>query len=288
MKQLKAIYKAPEAHWVGDGFKVRSLFSYNNHGKLLNPFLLLDRAGPTKFKPTNSPGGVGEHPHRGFETVTIVYEGELAHHDSSGKGGEIGPGDVQWMTAAKGILHKEYHSKNFAKNGGVLDMVQLWVNLPAKDKMSKPGYQAITANMIPKVQLANDLGFMRVIAGDYNGTKGAARTFTPVDVWDFHLKTGGAVTVPAVQYRYVGLIVLHGEVILNGKEVIKESELAILDKHGEEFTLEATKDSIVLYLSGEPINEPVVGYGPFVMNSREEIMQASLDYSHGRFGKMQH
>ena len=288
MKQLKAIYKAPEAHWVGDGFKVRSLFSYNNHGKLLNPFLLLDRAGPTKFKPTNSPGGVGEHPHRGFETVTIVYEGELAHHDSSGKGGEIGPGDVQWMTAAKGILHKEYHSKNFAKNGGVLDMVQLWVNLPAKDKMSKPGYQAITANMIPKVQLANDLGFMRVIAGDYNGTKGAARTFTPVDVWDFHLKTGGAVTVPAVQYRYVGLIVLHGEVILNGKEVIKESELAILDKHGEDFTLEATKDSIVLYLSGEPINEPVVGYGPFVMNSREEIMQASLDYSHGRFGKMQH
>ena len=288
MKQLKAIYKAPEAHWVGDGFKVRSLFSYSNHGKLLNPFLLLDRAGPTKFKPTNSPGGVGEHPHRGFETVTIVYEGELAHHDSSGKGGEIGPGDVQWMTAAKGILHKEYHSKNFAKNGGVLDMVQLWVNLPAKDKMSKPGYQAITANMIPKVQLANDLGFMRVIAGDYNGTKGAAKTFTPVDVWDFHLKTGGAVTVPAVQYRYVGLIVLHGEVILNGEQVIKESELAILDKHGEEFTLEATKDSIVLYLSGEPINEPVVGYGPFVMNSREEIMQASLDYSHGRFGKMQH
>lgn len=287
MKQLKAIYKAPEAHWVGDGFKVRSLFSYSNHGKLLNPFLLLDRAGPTKFKPTNNPGGVGEHPHRGFETVTIVYEGELAHHDSSGKGGEIGPGDVQWMTAAKGILHKEYHSRNFAKNGGVLDMVQLWVNLPAKDKMSKPDYQAITADMIPKVQLANDLGFMRVIAGDYNGTKGAARTFTPVDVWDFHLKTGGAVTIPAVQYRYVGLIVLHGEVILNGEQVIKESELAILDKHGEEFTLEATKDSIVLYLSGEPINEPVVGYGPFVMNSREEIMQASLDYSHGRFGKMQ-
>lgn len=287
MKQLKAIYKAPEAHWVGDGFKVRSLFSYNNHGKLLNPFLLLDRAGPTKFKPTNSPGGVGEHPHRGFETVTIVYEGEVAHHDSTGKGGEIGPGDVQWMTAAKGILHKEYHSKNFAKNGGVLDMVQLWVNLPAKDKMSKPGYQAITASMIPKVQLANDLGYMRVIAGDYNGTKGAAKTFSPVDVWDFHLKTGGAITVPAVQYRYVGLIVVHGEVILNGEQVITESELAILDKHGEEFTLEATKDSIVLYLSGEPINEPVVGYGPFVMNSREEIMQASLDYSHGRFGKMQ-
>lgn len=286
MKQLKAIYKAPEAHWVGDGFKVRSLFSYSNHGQLLNPFLLLDRAGPTKFNPANSPGGVGEHPHRGFETVTIVYEGEVAHHDSTGAGGVIGPGDVQWMTAAKGILHKEYHSKNFAKNGGILDMVQLWVNLPAKDKMSKPGYQALTANMIPKIELDNDLGFMRVIAGDYHGTKGAARTFTPVDVWDFHLKTGGAVTVPAVQYRYVGLIVLHGEVIVNGQEVIQESELAILDKHGEEFTLEATKDSIVLYLSGEPINEPVVGYGPFVMNSREEIMQASLDYSHGRFGTM--
>lgn len=286
MKQLKGIYKAPESHWVGDGFKVRSLFSYGNHGRFLNPFLLLDRAGPTKFKPTNQPGGVGEHPHRGFETVTIVYDGEVAHHDSTGQGGVIGPGDVQWMTAAKGILHKEYHSKEFAKKGGILDMVQLWVNLPAKDKMSKPGYQLLTANKIPKIQLENDLGFMRVIAGDYHNQKGAAKTFSPVDVWDFHLKTGGAITVPAMLYRYVGLIVLHGEVIVNGDQVIRESELAIMEKQGEDFTLEATKDSIILYLSGEPIEEPVVGHGPFVMNTKEEIIQASLDYSQGRFGKM--
>lgn len=286
MKELKAIYRAPEAHWVGDGFNVRSLFSYNNHGRYLNPFLLLDRAGPTHFKPTDHLRGVGEHPHRGFETVTIVYDGEVSHHDSTGKGGEIGPGDVQWMTAAKGILHKEYHSKNFAKKGGTLDMVQLWVNLSSKNKMSKPGYQLLSSNNIPKVQLENNAGYMRVIAGDYLGTKGAARTFSPVDVWDFHLKSGVEITVPGKLYQYVGLVVLHGEVKVNGQEIVKEAELALLDKQGESFTLEATKDSIVLYLSGEPIEEPVVGYGPFVMNSKEEIMQASLDYSHGRFGKM--
>lgn len=286
MKELKAIYRAPEAHWVGDGFNVRSLFSYSNHGRYLNPFLLLDRAGPTHFKPTDRLRGVGEHPHRGFETVTIVYDGEVSHHDSTGKGGEIGPGDVQWMTAAKGILHKEYHSKNFAKKGGTLDMVQLWVNLSSKNKMSKPGYQLLASQSIPKVQLDNDAGYMRVIAGNYHGTKGAARTFSPVDVWDFHLKAGVEITVPGILYQYVGLVVLHGEVKVNGQEIVKEAELALLDKQGESFTLEATKDSVILYLSGEPIEEPVVGYGPFVMNSKEEIMQASLDYSHGRFGKM--
>lgn len=286
MKKLLNVYGAPPAHWVGDGFKVRSLFSYNNHGKILNPFILLDRAGPTEFQPENSPRGVGEHPHRGFETVTIVYEGEVAHHDSTGEGGVIGPGDVQWMTAASGILHEEYHSKEFAKNGGILDMVQLWVNLPAKDKMSQPGYQLLTNESISKVSLSEEVGFVRVIAGDYEGARGPAKTFSPLDVWDFHLKTGAKITVPAQENRYVGLIIVHGEVILNGEKILQESELAILNQGGTHFTLEASKNSTVLFLSGDPLNEPIVGYGPFVMNSREEIMQASLDFSHGRFGRM--
>ena len=287
MKQLKDIYKAPDAHWVGDGFNMRSLFTYSNHGRFLNPFLLLDRGEPSEFKPTDVLKGVGVHPHRGFETVTIVYEGELSHHDSTGKGGEIGAGDVQWMTAGKGILHKEYHSEKFAKNGGILDMVQLWVNLPAKYKMSQPGYQLLQSSKIPKIELEDNAGFVRVIAGDYHGKKGAARTFSPVDVWDLHLQSGGKTIVPAKHGRYVGVIVLRGKVLLNGKETLSPSDLALLDKNNDDFVLEALEDSIVLYLSGEPIDEPVVGYGPFVMNSKEEIVQASLDYNHGRFGHLE-
>lgn len=287
MKQLKDIYKAPAGHWVGDGFPVKSLFSYNNHGRYLNPFLLLDRGGPEYFEPTNTLRGVDVHPHRGFETVTIVYEGGLSHHDSTGEGGEIGPGDIQWMTAARGILHKEYHSQDFAEKGGILDMVQLWVNLPAKHKMSNPGYQLLLSDEIPRVNFENDAGFARVIAGDYEGTKGAARTFSPVDVWDLHIKSGGKITVPTKDDRYVGLVIVRGEVVLNGKDVLKMSDLALLNQDGDSFTLEASEDSIVLYLSGDPIDEPVVGYGPFVMNSREEIIQASLDYSHGRFGNLE-
>lgn len=287
MKQLKDIYKAPNGHWVGDGFPVKSLFSYGNHGRYLNPFLLLDRGGPEYFEPTDTLRGVGVHPHRGFETVTIVYEGGLSHHDSTGQGGEIGPGDIQWMTAARGILHKEYHSKDFAAKGGILDMVQLWVNLPAKYKMSEPGYQLLLSNEIPRVNFEGDSGFVRIISGDYSGTQGAARTFSPVDVWDFHLQVGSKVTVPAKNNRYVGLIIVSGTVVLNGQDVLEISDLALLDKDGDSFTLEATEESIVLYLSGEPIDEPIVGHGPFVMNSREEIIQASLDYNHGRFGELQ-
>lgn len=287
MKQLKDIYKAPNGHWVGDGFPVKSLFSYSNHGRYLNPFLLLDRAGPEYFEPTNNLRGVDVHPHRGFETVTIVYEGSLSHHDSSGEGGEIGAGDIQWMTAARGILHKEYHSKDFSEKGGILDMVQLWVNLPAKDKMSDPGYQLLVSNAIPRVNFDNDAGFVRVIAGDYLGTMGIARTFSPMDVWDFHLKAGCQVTIPAKEDRYIGLVIVLGEVILNGKDVLQMSDLALLDQGGESFSLEASEESIVLYLSGDPIDEPIVGYGPFVMNSREEIIQASLDYTNGRFGHLE-
>lgn len=286
MKTLMGIYKAPGAHWVGDGFNVRSMFTYNNHGRLLNPFILLDRAGPNEFEPTTYKRGVGEHPHRGFETVTIVYKGEVAHHDSTGEGGVIGPGDVQWMTAASGILHEEYHSQEFAEKGGIFDMVQLWVNLPAKDKMSKPGYQHITSEIIPTINLGETVGSMRVIAGDYDGKRGPAKTFTPLDVWDFNLKANGKVTIPLKADRRVGLIVLHGELLLDNGSTLYEAELAIFDKGGDSIEIMATKESVILLLSGDEIDEPIFGHGPFVMNTREEIMQASVDYMQGKFGKV--
>lgn len=286
MKTLMGIHQAPGAHWVGDGFNVRSLFTYNNHGRSLNPFILLDRAGPNEFAPTTYKRGVGEHPHRGFETVTIVYKGEVAHHDSTGEGGVIGPGDVQWMTAASGILHEEYHSEDFAKSGGTFDMVQLWVNLPAKDKMSQPGYQHITSETIPTVKLGDSIGEMRVIAGNYEGHQGPAKTFTPLDVWDFQLKANAKVMIPVKEGRRVGLVVLHGELMLDNGASLYDAELAIFDKAGSSLEITATKESVVLLLSGDEIEEPIFGHGPFVMNTREEIMQASIDYMQGKFGKM--
>ncbi len=286
IKQLMGIYPAPNAHWVGDGFNVRSMFTYNNHGRHLSPFLLLDRAGPTQFTPTDTLRGVGGHPHRGFETVTIVYDGEVAHHDSTGQGGVIGPGDVQWMTAASGILHEEYHSQNFAEKGGVLDMVQLWVNLPAKDKMSEPGYQHIISNTIPAVNLGDNIGTLRVIAGQYGDKQGPARTFTELDVWDLKLKNAAEITLPVIEGRRVGIIVLHGEVSLGSDSILREAELAIFDKAGDEITITATKKSVVLVLSGEEIDEPIFGHGPFVMNTRDEIKQASLDFMSGKFGTL--
>lgn len=286
MKSLLQVHHAPDPHWVGDGFYVRSLFNYHNHGRFLNPFLLLDRGEPTYFEPANVPRGVGEHPHRGFETVTIVYEGEVAHRDSSGNGGVIGKGDVQWMTAAAGILHQEYHSQAFTQSGGIFDVVQLWVNLPAKDKMSAPGYQLLTEENLPVIQLDQYGSYVRIIAGDYLGTKGAARTFTPVDVWDIHLSAESDVTIAAHQDRYVGLVVIKGRVQLNHDVVLEPSDLALLDQKGDSFILSSDADATVLYLSGEPIDEPIVGHGPFVMNTHEEIIQASLDYTHGRFGKI--
>ncbi len=286
MKKLIGIYSAPSAHWVGDGFPVRSLFSYGDHGKYLNPFLLLDRAGPEDFKPSQHYRGVGEHPHRGFETVTIVYKGEVVHHDSTGEGGVIGPGDVQWMTAASGILHQEYHSEAFTRSGGTLDMVQLWVNLPAKDKMSRPGYQLLSNERIPQVKLADNAGELRVIAGNYLGTQGPANTFTPIDVWDIQLKANSLISLPAKAERTVGIVVLHGNVILNGDTPLREAQVAILDKGDDSLTLQSDTDATLLFLSGDPIDEPVVGYGPFVMNSRQEIIQASEDFTNGLFGKI--
>jgi quercetin 2,3-dioxygenase len=287
MRKVLGVYSAPRPHWVGDGFPVRSLFSHASHGDHVSPFLLLDYAGPTEFTPTDKPRGVGVHPHRGFETVTIVYKGEVEHRDSTGKGGVIGPGDVQWMTAASGILHEEFHSKAFTKAGGTLEMVQLWVNLPKKDKDAAPGYQTLLDRDIPAVALPDGAGTLRVIAGDYNGSRGPASTFTPIDLWDVQLRGGGKTSLALPEGRTVAVVVLKGTVQVNGDAVAREAQFALLDRSGGEFTLEASDDASVLILSGEPIDEPVVMHGPFVMNTVGEIKQAMLDFQRGRYGTIE-
>lgn len=286
MKRVLGVYSAPRPHWVGDGFPVRSMFSYQSHGKQLSPFLLLDYAGPADFAPADTPRGVGQHPHRGFETVTIVYKGEVAHRDSTGRGGVIGPGDVQWMTAGAGILHEEFHSPAFTRSGGALEMVQLWVNLPAKDKMTDPGYQSILDRDIPAVALPNGAGMVRVIAGEYAGHSGPARTFSPMQVWDMRLAQGGISEIPVPDGWNAALVVLRGTVLVNGGTLAREAQMALLDRAGKNFSIEANNDAVALLLSGEPIDEPVVGYGPFVMNSQQEIAQAVADFNGGRFGQM--
>ena len=286
MKNIIGIYTSPRTHWVGDGFPVRTLFSYDNLGKHISPFLLLDHAGPAEFAPTTERRGVGQHPHRGFETVTIVYKGELEHRDSTGSGGKIGPGDVQWMTAASGIIHEEFHSEGFAKTGGTLEMVQLWVNLPARDKMAEPGYQTILDGDIPSVPLKNNAGSLRLIAGEFDGHKGPARTFTPIDVWDVRLNAGKWLTLDLHEGRNTALVVLRGAVQVNQKELVREGQLALFERNGDQLSLEANNDAVVLLLSGEPIDEPIVGHGPFVMNTEQEIHQAFADFQSGRFGRM--
>lgn len=291
MKQVIGIYDAPQQHWVGDGFPVRSLFSYNSHGAAVSPFLLLDRAGPAEFQPGSGRRGVGQHPHRGFETVTLVYQGEVAHSDSTGQGGVIGPGDVQWMTAASGILHEEFHSDAFTRAGGKLDMVQLWVNLHAADKMVAPRYQAIRRDSIPVIALPNHAGSLRVIAGNYVDEQharhtGPAQTFSPMNVMDVTLHAGAKVDLTAVEGWTTALVVLNGAVQVNGQVPAREAQLVLLDRAGDGLTLEATHDAVVLLLSGEPINEPIAGYGPFVMNTHEEIEQAIVDFNNGQFGRL--
>jgi redox-sensitive bicupin YhaK (pirin superfamily) len=286
MKKVLGVYSAPRPHWVGDGFPVRSLFGYDGLGKHLSPFLLLDHAAPTPFPPATQPRGVGQHPHRGFETVTIVYQGELEHRDSTGAGGLIGPGDVQWMTAGGGILHEEFHSRAFTARGGTIEMVQLWVNLPAKDKMTEAHYQTLLDAQIPSVALPGGAGRVRVIAGAFDGQRGPARTFTPMDVWDIRLGQGGAARFDAQPGHTLALVVLHGTVQVNGDTTAREGQLVHLERAGSGVAIEANGDASVLWLSGEPIEEPIVGYGPFVMNSPAEIQQAMADFNAGRFGRM--
>ena len=286
MKTILGRFGNPNMHWVGDGFPVRSLFSYNQHGQAISPFLLLDYAGPRDFDASEQPRGVGQHPHRGFETVTIVYDGEVAHRDSTGQGGVIGPGDVQWMTAAGGIIHEEFHSPAFSKAGGPFRMVQLWVNLPAKDKMATPGYQSIKDADIPSVDLPGGAGRVRVIAGDYEGAKGPARTFTPVNVWDMRLDRNASIELDLPEGHNAAIVVLTGHVTVGGSQAASEAEVVLLGKDGSGTTIEADGDSMLLILTGEPIDEPIVGYGPFVMNSETEIRQAIDDFNSGQFGKI--
>jgi redox-sensitive bicupin YhaK (pirin superfamily) len=300
MKNVIGTYSAPRGHWVGDGFPVRSLFSYDTHGQHISPFLLLDYAGPAHFEPVNGGHrrGVGQHPHRGFETVTIVYQGEVDHRDSTGAGGHIGPGDVQWMTAAAGILHDEFHSEAFTRNGGDLEMVQLWVNLPARDKMGAPGYQTLLNTDIPVVSLPDGAGSLRVIAGSYGGSRGPAQTHTAMNVWDVRLAAGYAANFDLPPGHTLALVVLHGSLLVNGEQRVSEAQFALLQRDGSHFALEAaavhnardsahdTADAVFLILSGEPIDEPIAGYGPFVMNTQAEINQAFEDFNAGKFGRM--
>ena len=286
MKTVRGIHNKPDMHWVGDGFPVRSLFDYQGLGKQLSPFLLLDHAGPAEFAPATKPRGVGQHPHRGFETVSIVYEGEVAHRDSTGQGGVIGPGDVQWMRAGSGILHEEFHSPAFTQKGGQLHMVQLWVNLPAKDKMAAPGYQAILNAEIPKVEIDNGAATARVIAGEFMGARGAAHTFTPMQVVDLTLKATHSVTLPAHVGWNTALVILNGKAQINLAHPANEAQLVVFSQEGDALVIEAKEEVKALLLSGQPLNEPIVGHGPFVMNTMEEIKQAFVDFESGGFGRM--
>lgn len=288
MKKILGTTSAPGRHWVGDGFPVHGMFGYSGPGVAQrSPFLMLDYAAPTEFPPnTGYRRGVGQHPHRGFETVTIVYDGEVEHRDSTGQGGVIGRGDVQWMTAGGGILHEEFHSHDYSRTGGPFEMVQLWVNLPARDKMTPGGYQAITDGQIPARALPDDAGTVRVIAGDYEGTKGPARTFTPMNVLDLRIAAGKTVELPQPEGWTTLLVVLAGTVQVNGESVLREAQMATLSTEGAGVTIEANGDAKVLLLAGEPIDEPVVGYGPFVMNSEAQIAEAIRDFNTGKFGQM--
>jgi len=284
MRKIAEVMRPRGGHWVGNGFPVRTLFSYGVDSATVSPFLLFDYAGPHVFEPSTAPRGVDQHPHRGFETVTIVYDGEVAHRDSTGKGGVIGPGDVQWMTAASGILHEEFHSPGFTKTGGPFRMVQLWVNLPAKDKMTTPGYQSIAAADIPAIDLPKDAGRVRVIAGRFGDTRGPAHTFTPVNLWDVRLNRDADVTIDLPEGHNAMIAVLTGHVTVNGEQPAGEAEIVRFERSGSNVRIRADGDSILLVLTGEPIDEPVVGHGPFVMNSETEIRQAVDDYNAGRFG----
>ena len=285
MKKLAFKRRNSQRHWVGDGFPVRSVFSYNDAAEALSPFLLLDYAGPVQFPPTDKRRGVGTHPHRGFETVTIVYDGEVEHRDSTGGGGTIGPGDVQWMTAGAGIVHQEYHGSDFAKRGGSFEMVQLWVNLPAKDKMAAPGYQNITSAQTPTVALPDGAGSVRVIAGAFGELAGPAHTFTPMNVWDVRATAGHRVAFDLPAGHTTALFVLKGRIEVDG-QTIGEAELAGMEREGTTVAFTALDDATVLLLAGEPLNEPVFGYGPFVMNTQAEIEQAFADFQSGRMGRI--
>jgi redox-sensitive bicupin YhaK (pirin superfamily) len=285
-KDIVGIYQPGSTHMVGDGFPVRNLFPSNDLDREVSPFLMLDYAGPQYFEPTDHPRGVGEHPHRGFETVTVVYEGVVAHRDSAGNAGMIGPGDVQWMTAASGIVHEEFHEKEFAKNGGTLHAIQLWVNLPRVSKMSAPGYQTILNADIPSVDLDGGAGRLRVIAGSFLGHRGPARTVTPIELYDLQLKAGTSAFLRLPEGHNASLFVLQGRASVNGAQMAGEAELIVCTRNGSQVAVVAHEDSRILVMAGEPIDEPIARYGPFVMNTKAELVQAVNDYQAGKMGHL--
>ncbi len=285
-KIVERVQAPPPSHWVGDGFHVRSIFSYDDDPAETSPFLLLDYGAPMEFEPTTDWRGVGPHPHRGFETVTVAYAGEVEHRDSVGNQGRIGPGDVQWMTAASGILHEELQGREFTRRGGVLEMAQVWVNLPAKDKMSKPGYQDIVRARIPVVPLPDGAGSVRVIAGAFGASRGPAKTFTPIEMWDVEVASGRTVELSLPEGHTALLLVRRGPVRVNEAVPAPAEHLVVLSRDGTTFRLHAERDASVLVLGGEPIVEPVVGRGPFVMNTWEEISRAVHDFEAGRMGTL--
>ncbi len=286
-KSIQQILLPPAPHMVGDGFRVHNFFpnGYNMGKNRMSPFFMMDYNSKIDFSPRENPRGVGVHPHRGFETVTIAYHGKVAHHDSTGNSGVISEGDVQWMTAASGILHKEYHEEEFSKKGGPFQMIQLWVNLPAKDKMSKPKYQAITNDQLGKYQLDNG-GVVEVIAGEFKGVKGAASTFTPIEMYNAKIKKGAAVTFDLPENFNTGILVVEGAVKVNGEKAPADNFI-LFKNEGETISIEAEADSILFVISGEPINEPVAAYGPFLMNTNEELEQALEDFNKGKFGYLE-
>lgn len=288
-RKLERVLTPPRPHMVGDGFRVHQYIpsALGAGFERMDPFIMMDYNSKFYFPPTDKPRGVDVHPHRGFETVTIAYKGSVAHHDSAGNSGVIGQGDVQWMTAASGILHKEYHEENFSKAGGDFQMVQLWVNLPAKDKMSAPKYQGITNGQMKKVALPDDAGTVEVIAGEYQGEKGPAFTFTPVHMLNAKLNKGGKATFSFPQNFNTAILVVEGNIKVNNQEEIKTDGLGLFENYGDTFTIKALDNATVLVLSGEPINEPIAAQGPFVMNTRSEIVQAISDFNMGKFGYLE-
>jgi len=282
IKKVAGILNPPAPHMVGDGFRVHNFFP-GGYDINMSPFFLLDYGSKINFSARNNPRGVGMHPHRGFETVTIAYSGAVAHHDSAGNCGIIYPGDVQWMTAASGILHKEYHETQYSLKGGPFQMVQLWINLPAKDKMGKPKYQAIKQTEVAKVNLANQGGNIEVISGNYQGVNGNADTFTPIQMYNARINQGGKAKFSFPADFNTGMMIIQGSIVVNGEKV-GVNNFIYFENEGTEIQIEALESSIILVLSGEPINEPIVHYGPFLMNTEGEIEQAISDYNQGKFG----
>jgi len=282
-KQVSAMLNPPAPHMVGDGFRVHNFFP-SGYRLNMSPFYMLDYNAKIEFSARNEPRGVGVHPHRGFETVTIAYHGAVAHHDSAGNSGIIYPGDVQWMTAAKGILHKEYHEEQFSKKGGLFQMVQLWINLPAKYKMIQPKYQGIKQSEMQQVQLPANNGIIEIIAGNYQGKKGSADTFSPIEMYNARLNKDATVEFNFPANFNTAVVVIEGKVVVNDQETAQQDQFIYFKNEGETIQIKATENSVLLVLSGEPIDEPIAAYGPFLMNTEEEIHQAIADYNEGKFG----